>query len=83
MLCLRCPRNGGGLARLSRPSSRRSSVSLEAAQTFLPARVASNLDVRGTPRALMGGIVGTVVAPWVLGKAASGVCARAGHHRRQ
>ena len=44
------------------------SISLEAAQTFLPARVASNLDVlANTAGALAGGIAGSLAAPWLLG----------------
>ena len=47
------------------------SVVLEAAQTLLPARVASNLDViANTAGALTGGIVGAVAAPWLPGKEA-------------
>jgi len=45
------------------------SVALEAAQSFLPARVASNLDVlANTAGALAGGIAGTLAAPWLLGR---------------
>ncbi|HTN28057.1 MAG TPA: VanZ family protein [Burkholderiales bacterium] len=47
------------------------STVLETAQTFLPARVASNLDVMAnTAGALMGGIVGAIAAPWLPGKEA-------------
>ena len=45
------------------------SVVLEAAQTFLPARVASNLDVlANTAGAFAGGVVGLLAAPWLAGK---------------
>jgi VanZ family protein len=45
------------------------SVLLEAAQTFLPTRVASNLDVlTNIAGALAGGIVGSLAAPWLAGK---------------
>lgn len=45
------------------------SVALEAAQTFLPARVASNLDVlANTAGALAGALAGTLAAPWLPGK---------------
>lgn len=45
------------------------SIALEAAQSFLPARVASNLDVlANTAGALTGAIAGTFAAPWLPGK---------------
>ena len=45
------------------------SLTLETAQTFLPARVASNLDVlANTLGALVGGIAGALAAPRLLGK---------------
>jgi len=45
------------------------SVVLEAAQSFLPARVASNLDVlANTAGALTGAIAGTLAAPWLPGR---------------
>jgi VanZ family protein len=44
------------------------SAMLETAQTFLPARVPSNLDVLANAAgALAGGIAGTLAAPWLLG----------------
>jgi VanZ family protein len=45
------------------------SVTLETAQSFLPARVASNLDVlANTAGALAGGVVGSLLGPRFLGK---------------
>jgi len=45
------------------------SLSLEAGQSFLPARIASNLDViANTAGALGGGIAGALAAPWLLGR---------------
>lgn len=45
------------------------SVVLETGQNFLPTRVASNLDVlTNTAGALIGGIVGSVAAPWLPGR---------------
>ena len=45
------------------------SVVLETAQNYLPPRVASNLDVlANTAGALIGGIVGSIAAPWLPGK---------------
>ena len=44
------------------------SVLLESAQTFLPARVPSNLDVLANAAgSLAGGIVGSLAAPWLAG----------------
>jgi VanZ family protein len=45
------------------------SIALEAAQGFLPSRVASNLDVLANASgALAGGIAGVLAAPWLLGQ---------------
>jgi VanZ family protein len=45
------------------------SIVLEATQNFLPARVASNLDVlANTAGALTGAIAGTLAAPWLPGR---------------
>ena len=45
------------------------SIALESAQSFLPARVASNVDVlANSAGALAGGIAGTLAAPWLLGR---------------
>ena len=45
------------------------SIALESAQSFLPARVASSVDVlTNSAGALAGGIAGTLAAPWLLGR---------------
>lgn len=45
------------------------SIALEAAQSFLPSRVASNLDVLANASgALAGAIAGVLAAPWLLGQ---------------
>jgi VanZ family protein len=58
---------GGAAALLAAVSGAAMSLALEAAQSFLPARIASNLDVLANlAGAAAGGLAGARLAPWLL-----------------
>ena len=67
-LVLRPRLSAGGATLLSAASAAALSLSLETLQSFLPARIPSNVDViANIAGAACGGLAGAALAPWLLG----------------